>query len=64
MKPIPETYRELSYDQWLDIFLEYALFLAKENIQESYDLIHSAYDATPFGQRKDHSFMIYVCKFG
>jgi general transcription factor 3C polypeptide 3 (transcription factor C subunit 4) len=62
--PVPKDYRGISFDIWLDIFLEYALHLAKAgDIEETYEIIQAAIDAIVFYHSRDYMFQIHVCWF-
>ncbi|KAH0538778.1 hypothetical protein FGG08_004666 [Glutinoglossum americanum] len=62
--PVPKDYRGISFDVWLDIFLEYALCLAKaSDIDETYEIIQAAIDAIVFYHSRDSMFQIHVCWF-
>ncbi|KAJ8065552.1 hypothetical protein OCU04_006231 [Sclerotinia nivalis] len=59
---IPADYRGISFSSWLDIFLEYAICLAKEgNDRESYEICESARDAIVFYHKREDMFLIHVC---
>ena len=54
----------VQFTHWLDIFLEFALELARiGQIEESYGVIKSAKEANVFWQSPDFMFSIYVCWF-
>ncbi|KAI9789279.1 MAG: transcription factor TFIIIC subunit tfc4 [Peltula sp. TS41687] len=59
---IPTTYRNIGFGEWLDIFLRYALCLAKRGeTKASYEIINAAYDAVVFYHSSDSVYLIYVC---
>jgi general transcription factor 3C polypeptide 3 (transcription factor C subunit 4) len=58
---IPADYRHISFSAWLDIFVEYALCLARSGrIQESYEICEAAKDAVVFCQSREDLFLIHV----
>jgi len=58
----PADYRGIPFNAWLDIFLEYALCLARSGrSQESYDLCEAAKDAIVFYHSREDMFLIHVC---
>ncbi len=62
--PVPQDYHGIPFQTWLDIFLEYALFLAQDgNLAFSYDVIAGARDANVFYHSPDPLLLIYVCWF-
>ncbi|GAP86561.1 putative transcription factor tau subunit sfc4 [Rosellinia necatrix] len=55
------SYRGVSFSEWLDLFLEYAVSLAHyERFQESYQVCESARDAEVFAKNKEDMFLIHV----
>ncbi|KAI0879652.1 hypothetical protein GGS24DRAFT_438205 [Hypoxylon argillaceum] len=55
------SYRGVSFSEWLDLFLEYAVGLAHyEKFQESYQVCESARDAEVFAKNKEDMFLIHV----
>ncbi|KAI9825411.1 MAG: transcription factor TFIIIC subunit tfc4 [Thelocarpon impressellum] len=59
---VPRDFRGIEFDEWLDIFLEYALCLAKMGrATDSYEIINSAYDAIVFYHSPDRVFLIHLC---
>ncbi|KAI0391317.1 hypothetical protein F5Y17DRAFT_441000 [Xylariaceae sp. FL0594] len=55
------SYRGVSFSEWLDLFLEYALGLAQlERYQESYQVCESARDAEVFAKNREDMFLIHV----
>jgi hypothetical protein len=62
--PIPDEFRGIKFHAWLDIFLEYALTLARESkIQAAYEIILSASSANVFYHSPPCDFLIHVCWF-
>ncbi|KAF4625560.1 hypothetical protein G7Y89_g12606 [Cudoniella acicularis] len=58
---IPTGYRGIPFQTWLDIFLEYAICLAKnDRSQQAYDICEAAKDAIVFNHSKEHMFMIHM----
>ncbi|OJD18911.1 hypothetical protein AJ78_01097 [Emergomyces pasteurianus Ep9510] len=61
---IPNDYHSISFEQWLDIFLEYALVLAGQGqSEEAYDTLSAAADASIWYHSKPSKFRIYTCWF-
>ncbi|KAI9821550.1 MAG: transcription factor TFIIIC subunit tfc4 [Phylliscum demangeonii] len=61
-QPVPTSFRGIDFTEWLDIFLRYALGLAKEGDGSSaYDVISAAHDANVFYHSPDAVFLIHVC---
>ncbi|KAI1008174.1 hypothetical protein K3495_g62 [Podosphaera aphanis] len=59
---IPQDYRGISFSRWLDIFLEYALCLAKNgHSHQSYELCEAAKDAIVFYHSREDMFLINLC---
>jgi hypothetical protein len=59
---IPCDYRGILFHDWLDIFLEYSLCLAKAGKpKEAYDICSAAKDAYMFYNSTEDMFLIYVC---
>lgn len=55
-----DTHQGISFDSWLDLFLDYAVGLAIEyRRDEAYQVLESARDSTVF-QSAEHNFIIYV----
>ncbi|KAI1824812.1 hypothetical protein F4861DRAFT_538647 [Xylaria intraflava] len=55
------SYRNVSFSEWLNLFLEYAIGLAHcEKFQESYQVCESARDAEVFAKNKEDMFLIHV----
>lgn len=54
----------ISFDDWLDVFIDYAIGLALEHRQqESYQICEAAKDSTVF-QSEEHEFFIYIAWSG
>jgi general transcription factor 3C polypeptide 3 (transcription factor C subunit 4) len=59
---IPADYRGIPFGTWLDIFLEYAICLAKEGkAKEAYEICEAAKDAIVFYHSRDDMFLIHIC---
>ncbi|KAI1755350.1 hypothetical protein F4782DRAFT_488209 [Xylaria castorea] len=55
------SYRGVSFSEWLDLFLEYAISLAHcERFQESYQVCESARDAEVFAKNREDMFLIHI----
>ncbi|KAI1282496.1 hypothetical protein F5Y07DRAFT_352769 [Xylaria sp. FL0933] len=55
------SYRGVSFGEWLDLFLEYAIGLAhSERFQEAYQVCESARDAEVFAKNREDMFIIHV----
>ena len=62
--PIPNEYCGITFENWLDIFLEYALLLIKHGeVSSAYDIITAASSANVFYHSPDFSFRVHVCWF-
>ena len=58
---VPTNYRDIAFDTWLDIFLEYALALAKQDeADEAYGILKAAADCNVFYHSKEFTFRIHV----
>lgn len=58
-------YRDVSFSDWLNLFLEYALALAHTgSIKEAYEICDSAKDANVFFEVPEHLSLIYVASAG
>lgn len=54
-------YRGIAISVWFDIFLEYALCLARhERAQESYEICEAAMNAKVFCNSKEDKFLLHV----
>ncbi|KAI1355681.1 hypothetical protein F5Y01DRAFT_269512 [Xylaria sp. FL0043] len=55
------SYRGVSFGEWLDLFLEYAIGLGhSERFQEAYQVCESARDAEVFAKNREDMFIIHV----
>ncbi|KAI0014150.1 TPR-like protein [Xylariaceae sp. FL0662B] len=55
------SYRGVPLDEWLDLFLEYAIGLAQTgNFQDAYKTCECARDASVFSKSKEDMFLIHV----
>ncbi|KAI0851825.1 TPR-like protein [Daldinia vernicosa] len=55
------SYRGVSFAEWLDLFLEYAIGLAQVGrFQDAYQVCESARDTTIFSKSKEDVFLIHV----
>ena len=60
-REVPKEYRGIPFSTWLDIFLEYALCLARNGrMRESYDLCEAAKDCSVFYRSREDIFLIHV----
>lgn len=58
---VPVSYRGVPFNEWLDLFLEYAMGLAQTGrFQEAYKVCESARDSTIFSKSKEDMFLIHV----
>ena len=61
---IPTDYHSITFDAWLDLFLQYALAVAGQNeAEEAYDTLGAAADASIWYHSKDSTRLIHVCWF-
>ncbi|KAJ5245920.1 hypothetical protein N7468_000903 [Penicillium chermesinum] len=61
---IPDRYYEISFDDWLDIFLQYSLRITDQGeIDEAYDTLYAAANASVFFHSKPKARLIHVCWF-
>ncbi|KZF24968.1 TPR-like protein [Xylona heveae TC161] len=61
---VPQDYRGIDFDRWLDIFLEYALNLAKEgDAEKAYEVVTAAADANVFYHSAQSKMLIHVAWF-
>jgi general transcription factor 3C polypeptide 3 (transcription factor C subunit 4) len=61
---IPTDYHGISFDEWLDIFLEYAFVVAGQGEkEEAYDILAAAADASVWYHYKPKLRQIHVCWF-
>lgn len=58
---VPTTYRDLAFKEWMNIFCEYALCLAKSGFsRECYEICHAIEDAVVFYQSKEDKFLTHL----
>ena len=58
---IPADYRGISFSAWLDIFLEFAMGLAREGrMREAYEMCEATKDAIVFYHSREDMFLIHV----
>ncbi|KAI2470582.1 TPR-like protein [Annulohypoxylon bovei var. microspora] len=58
---VPVSYRGVPFNEWLDLFLEYAIGLAQTGrFQDAYKVCESARDTTIFSKSKEDMFLIHV----
>ncbi|KAG9247843.1 hypothetical protein BJ878DRAFT_409261, partial [Calycina marina] len=56
---LPENWRGIDFNSWLDIFLEYALYLARIGEKnESYDICDAALNSTVYKSSAEDTFLI------
>ncbi|KAE8348901.1 hypothetical protein BDV28DRAFT_142472 [Aspergillus coremiiformis] len=61
---IPTDYHSISFDEWLDLFLQYALIVAGQGEpEEAYDSLAAAADASIWYHSKPSTRLIHVCWF-
>lgn len=61
---VPDHYRGITFQTWLNIFLEYAFYLSQDgNLAFSYDIILAARDANVFYHALDSMLLIHICWF-
>ncbi|RDH14245.1 RNA polymerase III transcription factor TFIIIC subunit [Aspergillus niger ATCC 13496] len=61
---IPTDYYGISFNEWLDLFLQYALTVATQGeSDEAYDTLAAAADASVWYHSKADTRMIHVCWF-
>jgi general transcription factor 3C polypeptide 3 (transcription factor C subunit 4) len=59
---IDDTYRGMSFDAWLDIFMEFAICLAKRGkLAESYEMCQAAKDCVVFFHSRNDMFLLHLC---
>lgn len=64
MSSVFETHQGITFDQWLELFLDHAIALAIDHRQdEAYRVCESARDSTVF-QSAEHNFIIHVAWTG
>ncbi|KAI1384666.1 TPR-like protein [Hypoxylon trugodes] len=60
-KQVAVGYRNVPFNEWLDLFLEFAIGLAQNGkFQESYKVCEAARDTTIFSKSKEDMFLIHV----
>jgi general transcription factor 3C polypeptide 3 (transcription factor C subunit 4) len=67
-EPLPTAittdYHGISFDEWLDVFLEYALVVAGQGEpEEAYETLSAAADASIWYHSKSSTRQIHVCWF-
>ncbi|EPE36106.1 TPR-like protein [Glarea lozoyensis ATCC 20868] len=56
-----DTYRGMSFDAWLDIFMEFAICLAKRGkLKESYEMCQAAKDCVIFFHSRNDMFLLHL----
>jgi general transcription factor 3C polypeptide 3 (transcription factor C subunit 4) len=61
---IPTDYHGIPFDEWLDIFLQYALLVVEQGEpEEAYETLDSAAVASIWLHSKPKSRLIHVCWF-
>ena len=61
---IPQEYRGIHFDTWLEVFLEFAVMQAQQGqVAEAYDTITAAWDANVFYHSTQSSLLIHICWF-
>ncbi|KAM5456860.1 transcription factor TFIIIC subunit tfc4 [Microsporum audouinii] len=61
---IPNDYHGITFEDWLDIFLEFALVLSGQGQKdEAYDTLGAAADASIWYHSKPSTCQIYICWF-
>ncbi|GMG37293.1 unnamed protein product [Aspergillus oryzae var. brunneus] len=61
---IPTDYHGITFDEWLDLFLQYALVVAGQGEpEEAYDSLAAAADASIWYHSKPSTRLIHVCWF-
>lgn len=59
---IPTDYHGITFDVWLDMFLQYALLVAGQGeAEEAYDTLAAAADASVWYHSKRNTRLIHVC---
>ena len=58
---VPTSYRGISFREWLDMFLEYALCLARhKQVEESYAMCQAASDSNVWCHSREDMFTIHI----
>ena len=61
---IPKEYRGIQFENWLEVFLEFAFVQAQQgHVAEAYDTITAAWDANVFYHSTQSSLLIHICWF-
>ncbi|KAE8396676.1 hypothetical protein BDV23DRAFT_143350 [Aspergillus alliaceus] len=61
---VPTDYHGITFDEWLDLFLQYALIAAGQGeSEEAYDSLAAAADASIWYHSKPSTRLIHVCWF-
>ncbi|KAI1106866.1 TPR-like protein [Jackrogersella minutella] len=61
IKQVAVSYRGVPFDEWLDLFLEYAIGLAQTGrFQDAYKVCEAARDSTIYSRSKEDMFLIHV----
>lgn len=61
---VPDEYCGIPFKVWLDMFLDYALAIARDGeVKFAYEIIASALSANVFVHSKESLFLIHVCWF-
>ncbi len=59
---VPNHYRGILFRDWLDIFAEYALSLARRGRnREAYDVCEAAIHAIVFCNSREDMFLLHIC---
>lgn len=59
---VPNEFGGISFKDWLDVFLQYALMFAiDKNPEEAYKIMISATQANVFCHSPESLFLIHVC---
>lgn len=60
-RPDSKEYQGISFGNWLDLFIDYAISLAAEGqYDEAYRVCEAAKDSTVFTVDEDNTFFIYI----
>lgn len=58
---VPEDYRGIRFDDWLDIFLDFALCLSRDNQRkEAYEICQAAKDCALWYHSQKDMFLIHL----
>jgi general transcription factor 3C polypeptide 3 (transcription factor C subunit 4) len=59
---MPSDHRGITFGSWLDIFLEFALGLARHGrMKESYEICEAAKDCALYYTNREDMFLIHIC---